>query len=78
MFAARQFQPVQRLSAARFPQAMRSYATSDKFSEKEQGEEAVYVKQQEQAKLKELKAKAEQQQKDLSDTQNEINKAEKK
>lgn len=57
---------------------MRSYATSDKFSEREQGEEAVYVKQQEQAKLRELREKAENQKKDLEDTQAEINKAEKK
>ncbi|TIA86926.1 hypothetical protein E3P99_03505 [Wallemia hederae] len=74
---SRAFQPIQR-SAARFPQAMRSYATGDKFSKKEQGEEAVYVKQQEQAKLRELREKAEKQKKDLADTQKEIDDAEKK
>lgn len=57
---------------------MRSYATSDGFKEREQGEEAKYVHQQEQAKLKELREKEQQQQQELAKTQAEINKAEKK
>ena len=60
------------------PSVMRSYSTSDKFSEREKGEESNYVRKQEQDKIRELKEKLEQQKKDVEQTQSEINNAEKK